>query len=68
MSSRDSNARDDSVRALYTCAACGAGFVVEYFGVHDANDAKALSSKVQRYADGCPNCGSLDTKLDVLAG
>jgi len=50
-------------QAFYLCLSCGEGFEVEYPGI---SDPEAFGLTIQRAADGCQHCHSLDTRLMTL--
>ena len=52
-----------NARAFYTCLECDAGWDVEYSKV---SDPQSFGATIQRYADGCPRCRSLNTRLMTL--
>jgi hypothetical protein len=47
-------------RAFYVCLSCDCGIEVQYPGIVDP---KAFALTIQRYANGCPRCHSLNTRL-----
>jgi hypothetical protein len=54
----------EPVNVLYICQGCGGGFKVQYEWAGSVQD---LVERVRSYPDGCPNCGSYDTKLAVAS-